>query len=392
MKTLWLKLGPKYQRWVVVVGTIVVGWLFASFFASDPPKIKSLANSKQKNTRYIFTDRTSHETGIDHLSASVKSLSRQNEKLQETLARLQNSLDEKGKKTAAQEAEVNAKMKLIEQRIGQNEKDRPHQITGGPLSQFEQQQQNHPSALAGISSAKPPPLERLKIITYSAERSKKENKQDKNKESKKLISSLPAGSILRGILINGMDAPTNQSARREPVPSLIRLQADAILPNLARSDIKECFLLLSGYGDISAERAYLRGETISCICEDGSSIEEALDGYAVGEDGKVGIRGRVVSKQGRAIVNSMMAGFLGGAASAFDVNPVPTINLGGSNKTVFQSALSPDVFQGAAVKGAGSAMDRVAKFYLKMAESLYPVIEIDAGRQIEIIVKKGSKF
>lgn len=62
MKTLWLKLGPKYQRWVVVVGTITVGWLFASFFASDPPKIKSLANSKQKNTRYIFTDRTSHET------------------------------------------------------------------------------------------------------------------------------------------------------------------------------------------------------------------------------------------------------------------------------------------------------------------------------------------
>lgn len=393
MKNLWLRLGPKYQRWVVIGGVLAVLGVIAFFSSSSPPKTMLQANGKQKNTRHIFTDRSPHETGIDQLAASVKSLSRQTEQLQETVSLLQKSLSKEGKKVAAQEADVNTKMKLIEQQIGAIfEKSHARSTAGEHFNQLEQQQQNYQGGQGGSDPAKQAPGARLKIITHSAARSKKEDKKEGINKAKRATSSLPAGSILSGILINGMDAPTTQAARREPVPSLVRLQLDAILPNLARSDIKECFLLLSGYGDISAERAYLRGETISCVCEDGSSIEEPLDGYAVGEDGKVGVRGRVVSKQGRAIANSMMAGFLGGAASAFDVNPVPSINLDGGNKTVFQSALSQEVFQGAAVKGAGQAMDRVAKFYLEMAENLFPVIEVDAGRQIDIVVKKGSKF
>ena len=52
---------------------------------------------------------------------------------------------------------------------------------------------------------------------------------------------------------------------------------------------------------------YLRGETISCVREDGGVIETRLDSYAVGEDGKAGIRGRLVSKQGQLVAKSMMA-------------------------------------------------------------------------------------
>ena len=80
-------------------------------------------------------------------------------------------------------------------------------------------------------------------------------------------------------------------------------------PNRFRADVRECFLIVSGYGDLSSERAYLRGETFSCVREDGGVIEAKLDAYAVGEDGKAGVRGRVVSKQGQIIAKSMMAGF-----------------------------------------------------------------------------------
>lgn len=55
-------------------------------------------------------------------------------------------------------------------------------------------------------------------------------------------------------------------------------------------------------------------------------IEAKLDSYAVGEDGKAGVRGRVVSKQGQIIAKSLMAGFLGGVSEAFDVNPVPVVS------------------------------------------------------------------
>lgn len=37
----------------------------------------------------------------------------------------------------------------------------------------------------------------------------------------------------------------------------------------------------------------------------------------------------------------------------------------------------------------GSALERIADFYLEMAENIFPVIEIDAMRDVDFIVKKG---
>jgi len=69
---------------------------------------------------------------------------------------------------------------------------------------------------------------------------------------------VPAGSILRGVLLSGMDAPTGRQARRDPYPALVRIKHDAILPNRFRADVRECFLVAAGYGDLASERAYLR--------------------------------------------------------------------------------------------------------------------------------------
>ena len=66
---------------------------------------------------------------------------------------------------------------------------------------------------------------------------------------------IPAGSILSGNLLNGLDAPTGKGARREPFPVLARLKDEAILPNRFRADVRECFLVSAGYGDLSSERA-----------------------------------------------------------------------------------------------------------------------------------------
>ncbi|EEM6545583.1 hypothetical protein DA616_18230 [Salmonella enterica subsp. enterica serovar Dublin] len=183
-----------------------------------------------------------------------------------------------------------------------------------------------------------------------------------------------------------MDAPTSQGARRDPFPSTLRIQKEAILPNRFRADVRECFLIVSGYGDLSSERAYLRGETFSCVRDDGGVIEAKLDSYAVGEDGKAGVRGRVVSKQGQIIAKSLMAGFLGGVSEAFDVNPVPVVSTNPGSNTQYQSVFSDQMLQGAAVKGASKALDRIAQFYIDMAEGIFPVIEVDAGRQVDFLL------
>ncbi|WP_075881780.1 TrbI/VirB10 family protein [Vreelandella massiliensis] len=201
---------------------------------------------------------------------------------------------------------------------------------------------------------------------------------------------LPSGSIVSGVLLNGIDAPTGQGARRDPFPVTVRVKHEAILPNHFSADIKECFLLVSGHGDLSTERAYLRGNNISCMTDDGDVIETELRGYAVGEDGKAGIRGRLVSKQGAMIARSMVAGFFSGAAGAFDVSPIPVIdtqNVDGRDR--YQSNYDSDLLEGAGAQGAGQALERIAEFYIQMAEDIFPVVEVDSGREVDVILTQG---
>lgn len=179
------------------------------------------------------------------------------------------------------------------------------------------------------------------------------------------------------------------------------MKKEAVLPNRFRADVRECFLIASAFGDLSSERAYMRAETISCVRDDGAVIETGMDAYASGEDGKAGVRGRLISKQGAILARSLMAGFMQGVSEAFSVRQVPSINVtgtgssGGSGKVVspvYEQAFSSQAMQGAAIGGTGKALERIADFYLEMAENLYPVIEVDAAREIDFVVKKGVQL
>ena len=203
---------------------------------------------------------------------------------------------------------------------------------------------------------------------------------------------LPTGAIISGTLLTGIDAPTGQGARRDPAPALLRIKKEAILPNRYRADIRECFALVGGFGDLSSERAYLRGESISCVKNDGKIIESKLSGYTVGSDGKAGVRGRLVTKQGQLIARAMMAGFIQGVGKAFSYTPVPTLQTSPSGKVDYMQQMSPEAIQGAGMSGIGDAMDRIAKFYIDMAEGMYPVIEVDAGREVEFVLNGGLRL
>jgi len=201
---------------------------------------------------------------------------------------------------------------------------------------------------------------------------------------------IPAGAILRGVLLSGLDAPTGQAARRDPMPALIRIKHNAILPNGFAGDVRECFVLVGGYGDMGSERAYLRTETLSCVRTDGGVIEVAIDGYAVGEDGKVGLRGRLVSKQGAILAKALTAGFLQSFSGVF--NQIPSIPISDNGEVRYNSVLNPQALQSGAAAGAGGAMERLANYYMDQAEQIYPVLEIDAGRAVELILNKGASL
>ncbi len=196
------------------------------------------------------------------------------------------------------------------------------------------------------------------------------------------IFKLPATSILTGTLITGLDAPTGAQAQGEPLPVLLRLKKDAILPNRYRADVRECFALLGAYGDLSSERAHMRGETMSCILHDGTILEQPLKAFAVGEDGKEGARGRLVRREGTFIARALLVGFLEAAANALDDNQIVQIGSGGGLDVQGAQAAATSI--GAST--AGSALGRVADWYIDQAFQLFPVIEIDAGREIDVVL------
>lgn len=204
---------------------------------------------------------------------------------------------------------------------------------------------------------------------------------------------LPAGSILTGVLLNGLEAPTGKGARKDPYPVLVRIQKEAILPNEFQSDVKGCFATMSGYGELSSERVMLRGETFSCQLKNGDVIETEFPSYAVGESGKAGIRGKLVSRSGQVLAKSAMAGFLSGVSEAFGSTPVPVIQTGtpGAQKT-FQDNFSSDTAGYAAGQGAANAMERIADYYLDLADQIFPVIEIANGRKVDIVLTQGFKL
>ena len=197
---------------------------------------------------------------------------------------------------------------------------------------------------------------------------------------------LPSGSFTRALLLGGLDAPTGGQAQRNPQPVLLRLSDNAILPNQFRSRVKECFVVGAGYGDVSAERAYIRTESLSCVTRDGTAIDVPMKGYVAGEDGKAGMRGRLVSKQGQILANALLAGIASGIGSAFQQSATTTSLSPLGATSIITSGKQLEAGLGT---GVGRALDRLAQYYISLAEKVFPVIEIDAGRTVDVVLTQG---
>lgn len=201
---------------------------------------------------------------------------------------------------------------------------------------------------------------------------------------------LPVGTMVKGVLLSGLYAPTGVNARKDPFPVILRIQDEAIMPNLKKADLKECFLTLSGYGDLSSERALMRGETLSCIANDNSVIETKFPSYAVGEDGKAGIGGRLITRNGKALRNAMLSGFFSGMSDAFETTKVQKLDISGSSSDTYENAMSSENLNNGLFNGASDALGKLADYYMSMAEQTFPVIEIDAGREITVTLTQGT--
>ena len=222
----------------------------------------------------------------------------------------------------------------------------------------------------------------------STDNHKKDDIAKNRTREKKADDLLITGSFARARLLNGVEAPTGGQANGNPVPMLLEIKDPAFLPYRYRSDIKRCMVTANATGDLSSERVLVRLDRMSCITNSRGAIDVRVTGYVTGEDGKTGLKARVVTRSGQAIANALLVGTLSGLGEAVSLAAQDsTTNFAG---TVTNSVNNP--WRAGLGDGMKDAMDRVADYYLKLADKIFPVLEVDAGRDVDIVITQSSSI
>ena len=85
----------------------------------------------------------------------------------------------------------------------------------------------------------------------------------------------------------------------------------------------------------------------------------------------------------------MLAGVVSGIGQGFSqANTTYSTSPLGSVAT----ASGGDAYRAGIGSGVGKALDRLAQYYIKLAEQTFPIIEVDAGREIDVVLTKGVRI
>jgi conjugal transfer pilus assembly protein TraB len=207
--------------------------------------------------------------------------------------------------------------------------------------------------------------------------------QEEKNELFSVEKRTPANVSVRAILISSVDAVCRLDAQSDPIPVKLRLLDDAHLPGGITVKLKGCLIGASAYGDISSERVYMRLENLTKVNHKGQAIETEVTGYVSGEDGRFGMRGVVVDRSAKILKPALGSGILSGIAqtlqSACTRPPQETINA---------YTVGTDFAQNTAA-GTSDAFSMLASYYIRRAEQVQPVLQINAGRIVDVTFTQG---
>ena len=203
-------------------------------------------------------------------------------------------------------------------------------------------------------------------------------------------NTIPPGSFAQGVLLSGVDASTSTSASANPEPVLIELTDSGDLSRYFTSTVKGCRVTASSYGVLSKERVMMRLEKLSCIeVATGEVMTTEVDGYVSGEDGKLGLRGTVVDRAGDHVRAAMLGGFLSSFGNFLAASSNPVTFASQTGLAQITPMHGSELMKHGAAKGASGALDKYTEFYIKRAEQLEPVIQIGAGRIVQVVFNKS---
>lgn len=250
-----------------------------------------------------------------------------------------------------------------------------------------------PPGQPGMVQARPPveTFGEIEVVSHDL-KSGKDGKGDSDKDKKKDPADhiyLPP-SFMAATLLSGLDAPTSEGAKGNPAPVFIRIKDLAVLPNRVKANLKGCFVIAEGHGNLATERAELRLVSLSCLDrKDNAIIDQKVKGFVVDADGKIGLKGTVVSKMGASIARSLIAGFFGGVGDAFKMSSATQAV---SALGVTQIVDPNQVVKSGVGGGISTAASELQKFYLELAKQTMPVVEVGATKNITLIISEGIEL
>jgi conjugal transfer pilus assembly protein TraB len=191
---------------------------------------------------------------------------------------------------------------------------------------------------------------------------------------------IPAGTTVKALLVSSVDAPCGVFSSTDPQPVKLRVLDDGHLPKEVIAKLKGGILIASAYGDISTERVYMRLERLTKVEKNGEFIETSVTGFVSGEDGKFGVRGEVVDKSGKLVTNAAYSGFFSGVGQFLNTSMISSLN----NRCTDSNPVGLELLEAGGLQGTSAAFDTLAEYYINRAEQIMPVIEVTAGRIVDI--------
>lgn len=209
---------------------------------------------------------------------------------------------------------------------------------------------------------------------------------------------IPPGTTVRAVLVSSVDAPMGAYSSSNPQPVKLQILDDGHLPKSVRARLKGGIIVGSAYGDLSSERLYIRIERMAQVKSTGDFIETAVTGFVSGEDGKYGVRGTVVDKSSKLVKNAALSGVMSGVNSYFQAYASTRWNCFGYGNCcpVDGECSNKDLAYGLAAQGGTSGIDSafntLTDYYIKRAELINPVLQVNAGRVVDITFTLSSEI
>lgn len=195
-------------------------------------------------------------------------------------------------------------------------------------------------------------------------------------------------SFMPARLLSGVKAKTVDSAKGDPEPVLLRVEAPAVLPNEVRAQLQGCFVVAHGYGSLASERFEARTVSLSCVDYAGRAmVESDITGILVDADGSKGLSGRPVSKMGANMGRLFLAGLVQGAGAAFQQSATTTsVSALGATQTIDGG----EVERAGIGRGISQASGELTRVYVDLVRQSSPVIEVGPGKAVTVFVTQGT--